>query len=45
MGSGGLRLGVPSLLDDDLEPSTEGNSLNVIRCGEAWGREPMVDEQ
>jgi hypothetical protein len=34
MGSDGLRLGVLDLLDDGLEPSTEGSSLGVIRHGD-----------
>jgi hypothetical protein len=33
-GSDGLRLGVLSLLDDGLEPSTEGSSLDVVRHGD-----------
>jgi hypothetical protein len=33
-GSGGLRLSVLGLLDDGLEPSTEGSSLGVIRHGD-----------
>jgi hypothetical protein len=45
-GNGGLRLGV---LDDGLEPSTEGSSLGVIQHGKlatTRGREPAVaDEQ
>jgi hypothetical protein len=34
MGSDGLRLGVLGLLDDGLEPSTEGSNLGVIRHGD-----------
>jgi hypothetical protein len=46
MGSGGLRLGVLGLLDDGLEPSTEGSSFGVFRHGECTGRETAaVDEQ
>jgi hypothetical protein len=37
-GSGGLRLGVLGLLDDGLEPSTEGSSLGVIRHGDHTGQ-------
>jgi hypothetical protein len=37
-GSGGLRLGVLDLLDDGLEPSTEGSSLAVIRHGDRTGQ-------
>jgi hypothetical protein len=33
-GSGGLRLSVLGLLDDGLEPSTEGSSLSVVRHGD-----------
>jgi hypothetical protein len=33
-GSGGLRLGVIGLLDDGLEPSTEGSSLDVVWHGD-----------
>jgi hypothetical protein len=33
-GSGDLRLGVLSHLDDGLEPSTEGSSLSVVRHGD-----------
>jgi hypothetical protein len=29
--SGGLRLSILGLLDDGLEPSTEGSSLDVVR--------------
>jgi hypothetical protein len=36
-GSGGLRLGVLSLLDDGLEPSTEGSSLGVVQHGDRTG--------
>jgi hypothetical protein len=35
--SGGLHLGILSLLDDGLEPSTEGSSLDVVRHGERTG--------
>jgi hypothetical protein len=39
MGSGGLRLGVLGLLDDGLEPSTEGSILGVVRHGDrTWQR-------
>jgi hypothetical protein len=45
-GSSGLRLGILGLLDDGLEPSTEGNSLGVVRHGDRTGREPeAMDEQ
>jgi hypothetical protein len=37
MGSGSLRLGILNLLDDGLEPSTEGSSLGVIRHGDRTG--------
>jgi hypothetical protein len=37
-GSGGLRLGVLGLLDDGLEPSTEGSSLGVVRHGDRMGQ-------
>jgi hypothetical protein len=38
-GSGGLRLSVLGLLDDGLEPSTEGSSLSVVRHGDrTWQR-------
>jgi hypothetical protein len=37
-GSGGLRLGVLGLLDDGIEPSTEGSSLGVIRHGDRTGQ-------
>jgi hypothetical protein len=36
-GSGSLRLGVLGLLDDGLEPSTEGSSLGVVRHGDRTG--------
>jgi hypothetical protein len=36
--SGGLRLGVLGLLDDGLEPSTEGSSLGVVRHGGRTGQ-------
>jgi hypothetical protein len=46
MGSGSLRLGILRLLDDGLEPSTEGSSLDVVRHGDRTGREQAaVDEQ
>jgi hypothetical protein len=35
MASGGLRLG---LLDDGLEPSTEGSGLGVVRHDDLTGR-------
>jgi hypothetical protein len=38
IGSGSLRLGVLGLLDDDLEPSTEGSSLGVVRYGDRTGQ-------
>jgi hypothetical protein len=37
-GSGGLRLDALDLLDDGLKPSTEGNSLGVIRYGDRTGQ-------
>jgi hypothetical protein len=37
-GSGGLLLGVLGLLDDGLEPSTEGSSLGVVRHGDRTGQ-------
>jgi hypothetical protein len=37
-GSGGQRLGVLSLLDDGLEPSTEGSSLGVVWHGDRTGQ-------
>jgi hypothetical protein len=37
-GSDGLRLGVLSLLDDGLEPSTEDSSLGVIRHDDRTGQ-------
>jgi hypothetical protein len=37
-GSGGLHLGVLGLLDDGLEPSTEGSSLSVVRHGDRTGQ-------
>jgi hypothetical protein len=37
-GSGGLRLGVLGLLDNDLEPSTEDSSLGVVRHGDRTGQ-------
>jgi hypothetical protein len=37
-GSGGLRLGVLGLLDDGLEPSTDGSSLGVVRHGDRTGQ-------
>jgi hypothetical protein len=36
-GNGGLRLGILGLLDDGLEPSTEGSNLDVIRHGDRTG--------
>jgi hypothetical protein len=46
MGSGSLRLGILRLLDDGLEPSTEGSSLDVVRHGDRTGREQAaVGEQ
>jgi hypothetical protein len=36
--SGGLRLGVLSLLDDGLEPSTKGSSLGVVPQGDRTGQ-------
>jgi hypothetical protein len=36
--SGGMRLGVLGLLDDGLEPSTEGSSLGVVRHGDRMGQ-------
>jgi hypothetical protein len=36
-GSDDLRLGVFDLLDDGLEPSTEGSGLGVIRHGDRTG--------
>jgi hypothetical protein len=37
--SDGLRLNVLSLLDDGLEPSTEGSNLGVVRQGDrTWQR-------
>jgi hypothetical protein len=37
--SGSLRLSVLVLLDDDLELSTEGSSLGVVRhCDRTWHR-------
>jgi hypothetical protein len=36
-GSGGLRLDIIDLLDDGLEPSTEGSNLGVIRHGDRMG--------
>jgi hypothetical protein len=35
MNSGSLRLGV---LDDGIEPSTEGSSLDVVRHGDHTGQ-------
>jgi hypothetical protein len=35
--SSGLRLGILGLLDDGLEPSTEGSSLDVVRHGDRTG--------
>jgi hypothetical protein len=35
--SGGLRLSVLGLLDDGLEPSTEGSNLCVVRHGDRTG--------
>jgi hypothetical protein len=37
-GSGGLRLDAFDLLDDGLEPSTEGSSLGVVRHGDCIGQ-------
>jgi hypothetical protein len=37
-GSGGLRLSVLDLLDDGLEPSTEGSSIGVVRHGGSTGQ-------
>jgi hypothetical protein len=37
MGSDGLRLSVLDLLDDGIEPSTEGSSLGVIQHGDHMG--------
>jgi hypothetical protein len=37
-GSGGLRLGVLGLLDDGLEPRTEGSNLGVVRHGDRTGQ-------
>jgi hypothetical protein len=37
-GSGGMRLGIISLLDDGLEPSTERSSLDVIRHEDRTGQ-------
>jgi hypothetical protein len=37
-GSGGLRLDVLGLLDDGLEPSTEGSNLGVVRHGDRTGQ-------
>jgi hypothetical protein len=37
-GSGGLRLGALGLLDDGLEPSTEGSNLGVVRHGDRTGQ-------
>jgi hypothetical protein len=37
-GSGGLRLDVLGLLDDGLEPSTEGSSIVVVRHGDRTGQ-------
>jgi hypothetical protein len=36
--SSGLRLGVLDLLDDGLEPSTEGSSLGAVRHGDRTGQ-------
>jgi hypothetical protein len=38
MGSGGLRLGVLGLLDDDLEPSMKGSSVGIVRHGDCTGQ-------
>jgi hypothetical protein len=38
MCSSDLRLGVLGLLDDGLEPSTEGSSLGVVRHGDRMGQ-------
>jgi hypothetical protein len=38
MRSGGLCLDVLGLLDDGLEPSTEGSSLGVVRHGDRTGQ-------
>jgi hypothetical protein len=37
-GSSGLRLSVLGLLDNGLEPSTEGSSLGVVRHGNCTGQ-------
>jgi hypothetical protein len=37
-GSGGLHLGILSLLDDGLEPSMEGSSLGVVWHGDCMGQ-------
>jgi hypothetical protein len=37
-GSGGLRLDIFGLLEDGLEPSTEGNSLGDVRHGDRTGQ-------
>jgi hypothetical protein len=37
-GSDGLHLGVLDILDDGLEPSTEGSSLGVVRHGDRTGQ-------
>jgi hypothetical protein len=37
-GSDGLRFGVLDLLDDGLEPSTEGSSIGVVRHGDRTGQ-------
>jgi hypothetical protein len=42
MRSSGLFLGVLGLLNDGLEPSTEGSNLGVVRHGDRTGREPAV---
>jgi hypothetical protein len=36
--SGGLRLDVLGLLDNGLEPSTEGSNLGVVRYGDRTGQ-------
>jgi hypothetical protein len=36
-GSNGLRLGILGFLDDGLEPSMEGSSLDVVRHGDRMG--------
>jgi hypothetical protein len=36
--NGGLRLGVLGLLDDDLESSTDGSNLGIVRYGDRMGQ-------